>query len=138
MVKVKGLETSQKVLLKLNTRPETARVATMRAQKDLTKATENHSKRRETGHYNTQKDQLRPESWCPSQEKLCGNFVWQAFRNLTWECHVPSRWNGCKNAKMLQTKTNNKDNELVLNKFKLKMKTKKLVHLLIIHLRTPL
>ena len=137
MVKVKGLQTSQKVLLKLNPRPKTARVATMMAQNDLTKATQNHSKRRETGHYNTQNDQLRPQSWFPSQEKWCGNFLWQAFRNLTWECHVPSTWNGCKNAQMLQANTNNKDNELLLNKFKLEMKTKKPLHLVIIHLRTP-
>ena len=39
---------------------------------------------------------------------------------------------------MLQTNTNNKVNELLLNKFKLEMKTKKPLHLVIIHLRTPL
>ena len=54
MVRVKGLQTSQKVPLKLNPRPKTARMAMMTVQIDLTKATQNHSKRRETGHYNTQ------------------------------------------------------------------------------------
>ena len=39
MVKVKGLQTSQKVLLKLNLRPKTARVAMMTVQNHLTKAT---------------------------------------------------------------------------------------------------
>ena len=125
IVKVKGLQTSQKVLLKLNPRPKTARVATMMAQNDLPKVTQNHSKRRETGHYKTQNDQLLPQRWFPSQEKWLGNFLRQAFRNLTWECHVLGGWNGCKNAQMLQAKTNNKDNELLLNNFKLEMKTNK-------------
>ena len=38
---------------------------------------------------------------------------------------------------MLQANTNNKDNELLLNKFNLQMKTKKQLHLVIIHIRTP-
>ena len=54
MVKVKGLQTSQKVPLKLHPRPKTAWMAMRTVQIDLTKATQNHSKRRETGHYNTQ------------------------------------------------------------------------------------
>ena len=39
MVKVKGLQTSQKVLLKLNLRPKTAGVTMIMVQNDLTKAT---------------------------------------------------------------------------------------------------
>ena len=61
MVKVKGLQTSQKVLLKLNPRPRTARVAMMTVQNDLTKATQNHSKRRETGHYDAQMTNFDPK-----------------------------------------------------------------------------
>ena len=83
MVKGKGLQTSQKVLLKLNPKLKTAWVTTMTAQNDLTKVTQNHSKRRETGQYNTKNDQLEPQSWFPSQQKWCGNFFSQAFRNLT-------------------------------------------------------
>ena len=43
-----------KLPLKLNPRPKMARLAMRTVQIDLTKATQNHSKRRETGHYNTQ------------------------------------------------------------------------------------
>ena len=78
-----------------------------------------------------------PQSWFFSGEKLRENFLWQTFRNLTSECHVAARWNGCKNAQMIQANTNNKDNELRLNKFKLEMKTEKPLHVVIIHLRTP-
>ena len=61
MVKGKGLQTSQKVLLSLNPRPETARVGMMTVQNDLTKATQNHSRRRETGQYNTQMTNFDPK-----------------------------------------------------------------------------
>ena len=61
MVKVKGLQTSQKVLVKHNPRPKASRVAMMTAQNDLTKATRNHTKRRETGQYNTQMTKFDPK-----------------------------------------------------------------------------
>ena len=61
MVKAKGLQTSQKVPLKLNPRPKTARMAMMTVQNYLTKANQNHSKRRETGHYNTQMTNFDPK-----------------------------------------------------------------------------
>ena len=109
MVKAKGLQTSQKVPLKLNPRPKTARMATMTVQNYLTKATQNHSKRRETGHYNTLMTNFDPK--VGSLHKKCGNLLWQTFRNLTWECYVPSRWNGCRMLKCYKqtqtTKTTN-------------------------------
>ena len=61
MVKAKGLQTSQKVPLKLNPRPQTTRMAMMTVQNDLTKATQNHSKRRKTGHYRTQMTNFDPK-----------------------------------------------------------------------------
>ena len=51
-----------KVPLKLNPMPKTARMAMMTVQNDLTKTTQNHSKRRKTGHYNTQMTNLDPEA----------------------------------------------------------------------------
>ena len=73
MVKVNGLQTSQKVLLKLNRAPTTARVDMMTVPNH--KATQNHqATQSETGHYNTQITSFDPEVRSPHRKTGVGTW----------------------------------------------------------------